>query len=1024
MRCARSAWFVCRRDLLLKRAENGTRGFACGRRALGAGRGCAVTDAAGRGAAAAAQLEIQARRVVAGFLCRAKDLKCFRVLAIDRAGIDAAADPGRQRQAAAGKIRHGQRLRIEIDLAALRGDRGAGQRGVAGDRHIGVTVGREDSGDGRGLGTVGQVDSGAEIAAARSFAAAACLEVQRQREFILLKRGHGQVAADIGIDCAALDDSTGERRVTAGGQCQIAACGDAGLCRVQVAVDEVEIDPEIALVGAALFTAATGLETDAELVFGVLYRGDGQLAADIDVGVVAGNDLRIGQACVAARRQVQIVGEGEAGLRARCGGIADLQAELDAAASLFAVTALAGRGSACLEPEFKPEIRGGALRGRHGQVAGDLDIAVGADHLGVDQVGIAADLNVVVIAADDQRLRADIVGFVQVDIDVKRAAATGAAVLALLVGADRQRPAEGVVDGRIDVGAGIDVAGDLKVVVVARPDDAGDKVQVFADDEVAVTAGEEGRLLRVRLAGLLASLEVQLAAAGIARHPDLDHQVGIEGLRLGRVLQGDNIDRPADDTVDIAGLDIAADDIHVLGHIRVQRAARGEAGVGEGGRRAVGVIAVDADPDILVDRIEADGHAAARREAVEGVDARRDIQAAGKVEIAVTGDVQARAGQVQVVGRDIGRSTDIDGAADRCAGVGLGELRAEADIHGAGFVHGILQPCDIDGRFGIRGGIKEGLAEIGAGALAVQRAAGGAVDLLCQRARARPAERANDRGPVSGFDRRDGRGHLVGARDRADDGRRVTRLDGLDDTLDGAGNGLGRVRLDGDVDAEACRAGGVLKVGDVEVRSVGDLRVEIAADIGVHRGEGGCALGGDDVQAAAGIQGRLVSGGQGFGLVEAGRERRVAGGAEAGVRSGAVRQRAGGEAEIGAAELVLHRCHGDRRSLQQRIAACIDVYAGEGCRAACHRDEVAAGCDIGFLVGDRIACRDTEGVRCCRRQAARSQLRADAGRGAEAPAAGGFLKGGNADVVGRLQDGVATRSQVGADKIDVVTGLK
>ena len=264
------------------------------------------------------------------------------------------------------------------------------------------------------------------------------------------------------------------------------------MCGVQVAVDKVEIDPETALVGAAVFTAATGLETDAQLVFGVLHRGDGQLAADIDVGIVAGNDLRIGQARIAARRQVQIVGEGEACLCAGRGGIAEIKAELDATATLFAVTTLTCRGPACLKPQFKPEIRGGALRGRHGQVAVDLDIAVGADDLSVDQVGIAADLNVVVIAADDQRLRADIVGFVQVDIDVKRTAATGAAILALLVGADRQRPAERIVDVGVHIGAGIDVSGDLKIIVVARTDDAGNKVQVFTDDKIAVSAGEEG----------------------------------------------------------------------------------------------------------------------------------------------------------------------------------------------------------------------------------------------------------------------------------------------------------------------------------------------------------------------------------------------------------------------------------------------------------------------------------------------------------------------------------------------------
>ena len=161
-------------------------------------------------------------------------------------------------------------------------------------------------------------------------------------------------------------------------------------------------------------------------------------------------------------------------------------------------------------------------------------------------------------------------------------------------------------------------------------------------------------------------------------------------------------------------------------------------------------------------------------------------------------------------------------------------MRAEANIHGAGIVDGALNVGDVDGRLGISGGIKEGLSKIGAGTLAVQRAAGGTVDLLRQRAGTRPAKCAKDRGPVTGFDRRDCRGDLVGARDRADDGRRVTCLDGLDDTLDGAGNGFGRVRLDRDIDAEACRAGGVLKVGDVEVRSVGDLRVEIAADIGIH----------------------------------------------------------------------------------------------------------------------------------------------------------------------------------------------
>ena len=97
------------------------------------------------------------------------------------------------------------------------------------------------------------------------------------------------------------------------------------------------------------------------------------------------------------------------------------------------------------------------------------------------------------------------------------------------------------------------------------------------------------------------------------------------------------------------------------------------------------------------------------------------------------------------------------------------------------------------------------------------------------------------------------------------------RLDGLDNALDSAGDGLGGIGLNGDIHAEARRAGGVLKVGDVEIGAVGDLGIEVATDIRVHRSERGGALGGDDIETAASVQLRLVSCGEGFGLVEAGR---------------------------------------------------------------------------------------------------------------------------------------------------------
>ena len=112
-----------------------------------------------------------------------------------------------------------------------------------------------------------------------------------------------------------MDNRTCQGGVAASRQGKIAAGCDAGLRGVQIAVDKGEISTEIALVGATIPTATTGLKTDAKLVLGVLNSGDGQLAADIDIRIVASDDLRIRQAGIAAGRQVQVVAEGKACLR-------------------------------------------------------------------------------------------------------------------------------------------------------------------------------------------------------------------------------------------------------------------------------------------------------------------------------------------------------------------------------------------------------------------------------------------------------------------------------------------------------------------------------------------------------------------------------------------------------------------------------------------------------------------------------------------------------------------------------------
>ena len=119
-------------DLLVKRAENRACCFTGAWRVFTSGRCCAVTNAARGGAAAAAELEICARRTVASILCRTKNGKRLGVLAINRAGVNTAANAGGQRKAAAGKIGHCQRLRVEGCFATLRGDRRAGKRGVTG----------------------------------------------------------------------------------------------------------------------------------------------------------------------------------------------------------------------------------------------------------------------------------------------------------------------------------------------------------------------------------------------------------------------------------------------------------------------------------------------------------------------------------------------------------------------------------------------------------------------------------------------------------------------------------------------------------------------------------------------------------------------------------------------------------------------------------------------------------------------------------------------------------------------------
>ena len=212
--------------------------------------------------------------------------------AVNRAGVNTATDASRKRQAAAGKVGDCQGLRVERCLATLCRDRGAGQGGVAGDRHIGIAIGRGNASHSGGLGTVGQVDASPETATASTFAAASRFEIQRQREFILLKRGHGQIAANIGVDRATLDHGAGQGGVAARRQGETASGGDPGLRRVQAAVDEVEINTETALIGAAFLAAAASFKPDAKLVLGILDGGDCELAANVHIGIVAGNDLQ------------------------------------------------------------------------------------------------------------------------------------------------------------------------------------------------------------------------------------------------------------------------------------------------------------------------------------------------------------------------------------------------------------------------------------------------------------------------------------------------------------------------------------------------------------------------------------------------------------------------------------------------------------------------------------------------------------------------------------------------------------
>jgi hypothetical protein len=119
-------------DLLVKRAEDRACCFTGAWRVFTSGRCCAVTNAARGGGAAAAEFEICARLTVASILCRTKNGKRLDVLAINRAGVNTAANAGGQRKAAAGKVRHCQRLRVEGCFATLRGDRRAGKRGVTG----------------------------------------------------------------------------------------------------------------------------------------------------------------------------------------------------------------------------------------------------------------------------------------------------------------------------------------------------------------------------------------------------------------------------------------------------------------------------------------------------------------------------------------------------------------------------------------------------------------------------------------------------------------------------------------------------------------------------------------------------------------------------------------------------------------------------------------------------------------------------------------------------------------------------